>query len=137
MTTKPLRMTLLRFASLLLIAAPLAAQEPLRVASPDGRNVVEVGVREGQLWYAVARRNAAVVLPARLGFGFRGARALRDSLRLAGATRRSYDSSCALPWGEVRRLREHYNELTVRVAEDAAPRRRFALVVRAFDDGVG
>ncbi|MFL5582982.1 MAG: glycoside hydrolase family 97 protein [Gemmatimonadaceae bacterium] len=115
----------------------LAQPAPLRVTSPDGRNVVEVGTRDGVLWYAVARRDVAIVQPSRLGFEFRGARALRDSLRITSSARRTYDSTFALPWGEVRRLREHYNELRVQVAEDAAPRRRFAVVVRAFDDGVG
>ena len=34
-------------------------------------------------------------------------------------------------------MRDHYNELAVAVEETAAPRRRFTLRVRAFDDGIG
>ena len=58
------------------------AQTPLRVASPDGRNEVTVSVRDGALYYSVSRRGRLVILPSRLGFDFRGAPALRDSLRI-------------------------------------------------------
>jgi alpha-glucosidase len=108
-----------------------------RVASPDGKNVVTVEVRDGGLFYAVERSGRRVILPSRLGFEFRGARPLRDSLRIASASRATKDTTWTLPWGEVARVREHYNELRVQVAEVAAPRRHFALAVRAFDDGIG
>ena len=115
----------------------LHAQEPLALASPDGRTQVSVGVREGGLYYAVRRDQHHVVLPSRLGFAFRNARALGDSLSLAGETRTSRDTTWTQPWGEVARVREHYNELRVRIAEGVAPRRQFAVVFRAFDDGIG
>ncbi|HET7458539.1 MAG TPA: glycoside hydrolase family 97 protein [Gemmatimonadaceae bacterium] len=120
-----------------LTASSASAQEPLRLASPDGKNEVSVGVHEGALYYTVDRGGRHVILPSRLGFEFRGLRALRDSLRVASSARRSYDSTWTQPWGEVRRVREHYNELRVQVAEDAAPHRRFAVTFRAFDDGIG
>ena len=39
----------------LLLAPALRAQAPLRVASPDGRNVVTVETRGGGLFYSVDR----------------------------------------------------------------------------------
>jgi alpha-glucosidase len=121
----------------LLLALPAArAQAPLTVASPDGRNVVTISVRDGGLFYAVDRGARHIMLPSRLGFEFRGARALRDSLSIAGSSRSSYDTTWVQPWGEVARVRDQHNELRVEVAESAAPRRRFAVVARAFDDGV-
>jgi alpha-glucosidase len=120
-----------------LVGATAAAQAPLRVASPDGRNAVLVEVRDGRLTYAVQRNGRSVITPSRLGFEFRGAPALRDSLRITGSARRSHDESWTQPWGEVARVRDHHNELRVDVLESTAPGRRFSLVVRAFDDGVG
>ena len=114
----------------------LGAQTPLRVTSPDGRNTVTVGVREGVLYYAVDRGGRHVILPSRLGFEFRGARPLRDSLRVVGSSRGTFDTTWTQPWGEVARVRDHHNELRVRLAESVEPRRQFAVVVRAFDDGV-
>src|SRR4051794_33734130 len=111
-------------------------QAPLRVVSPDGRNAVSVGVRDGAAFYTVDRGTVHVMLPSRLGFAFRGTRALGDSLHIASSTRAAVDTTWPLPWGEVSRVREHYNELRVVFSEDVEPHRQFGLAVRAFDDGV-
>ena len=49
-------------------AAAAAAQAPLRVASPDGRNEVTVRVRDGRLYYSLQRDGRAIFLPSLLGF---------------------------------------------------------------------
>ena len=113
------------------------AQAPLTAASPDGRNQIAVGVHDGAAYYTVDRGGKHVILPSRLGFAFRGARSLGDSVRVLGSSRASRDTTWALPWGEVARVREHYNELRVTFGETVAPARQFTVVVRAFDDGVG
>ena len=117
------------------LAAPLGAQ--VRVASPDGRNVVTVAVREGRLRYDLARDGRLLILPSALGFEFRGEPPLRDGLRIADTARQSHDEWWTQPWGEVARVHDHHNELAVTVVETAAPGRRFTLRVRAFDDGIG
>jgi alpha-glucosidase len=99
--------------------------------------VVTVETREGGLFYRVDRDGRKLILPSRLGFAFRGAPPLRDGLALAGTQRAAVDETWEQPWGEVARVRDHHNELRVSVAETAAPGRRFDLVVRVFDDGVG
>jgi alpha-glucosidase len=118
-----------------LAPAPAAAQDSLRVVSPDGRNAVTVGTREGGLYYAVSRDGRPVLTPSRLGFAFR-ADSLLGGLRIAGSARDSADETWTQPWGEVRQVRDHHRELRVAVAEERAPGRRFAVVFRAFDDGV-
>jgi len=120
--------------------APAQAQggiSGLRVASPDGRNTVFVEVRNGNLYYSLQRGGRPIILPSRLGFEFRGARALGDSLRLVNSTRNTVDNTWTQPWGEVARVRDHHNELKVSIAETVAPGRRFDVVFRAFNDGIG
>src|SRR5688572_2678483 len=107
------------------------------VTSPDGRNRVTVQLTEGRLQYSLARDGRVLILPSLLGFEFRGTAPLRDGLRITDTTRQSHDQWWTQPWGEVARVRDHYNELAVSVEEAAAPARRFVLRVRAFDDGVG
>jgi alpha-glucosidase len=121
----------------LLIACAASAQEPLRVESPDGRNVVAIEIRDGGLYYSVNRDGKAVLQPSRLGFEFRNAAPLRDSLRITGSARSSQDETWTQPWGEVETVRDHHNELRVSVVETPARARRFDLVVRVFDDGIG
>ena len=115
--------------------APLRAQ--VRVASPDGRNQVTVDVRDGRLYYSLARDGRAMILPSLLGFEFRGAPPLRDGLRIADTTRQSHDEWWTQPWGEVARVHDYHNELAVSVEETAAPGRRLTVRFRAFNDGVG
>ena len=107
------------------------------VASPNGRNAVSLATREGGLFYVLKRDGKDLLFPSRLGFAFRGAPALRDTLRITGATRRSFDSTWTQPWGEVARVRDHYNELRVSVQETGRRSRKFDVVVRAFNDGIG
>ncbi|UCC75258.1 MAG: glycoside hydrolase family 97 protein [Gemmatimonadota bacterium] len=118
-------------------ASAVGAQEPVQVASPDGRNVATVETREGALYYSVERDGRKVVLPSRLGFEFRNAAPLSDDLTITGTARNSVDETWEQPWGEVARVRDHHNELRVSVAETAEPGRRFELVFRVFDDGLG
>ena len=118
-------------------AAPAFAQEPLTVASPDSRTAVEVGIRDGHLVYSVTRDRRALILPSMLGFAFRQAPTLRDSLRIIGSSRASADDTWTQPWGEVSRVRDHHNELRVSVAETSAPARKFDVVFRVFNDGIG
>jgi alpha-glucosidase len=128
---------LLLLPLLALRAAPAAAQEEARVASPDGRTEVAVAARDGALTYEVRRDGRSLLLPSRLGFAFRGADSLYAGLSITGTSRASRDTTWTQPWGEVARVRDRHHELRVEVAEAAAPGRRFTVVFRAFDDGIG
>jgi len=120
-----------------LIAATAHAQDQVRVASPDRRNEVTVGIRDGRLSYSLQRDGRAVLLPSLLGFAFRGAPPLRDSLRVVGSSRNTVDETWTQPWGEVARVRDHHHELRVSVIEATPSARRFDVVFRAFNNGVG
>jgi alpha-glucosidase len=98
---------------------------------------VTVAIDSGVLRYAVSHAGAKIVLPSRLGFAFRGAPPLGDSLRIVASRRATYDSTWTQPWGEVARVRDHHDELQVDVAESKASGRRFTVTFRVFDDGLG
>jgi alpha-glucosidase len=95
-----------------------------------------VDTHEGKLYYLVQRDGRPLLTPSMLGFEFRGAPPLRDSLRIVDSSRSTFDETWTQPWGEVSRIRDHHNELNVSVVETAVPDRRFTLAVRAFNDGV-
>jgi alpha-glucosidase len=98
---------------------------------------VTVEVREGRLNYSLTRDGRPLILPSVLGFEFREAAPLRNGLRIADTSRGSHNEWWTQPWGEVARVHDHHNELTVAVEETAAPSRVFVLRVRVFNDGVG
>ncbi len=127
----------------LLLAGIHAAQatDLARVASPgDVLAVTLEAQHEGRIAYRVERRGQAVIAPSRLGFLLGDGR-LERNLELVGQSRRSFDETWEQPWGERRLTRNHYNELRARFAEkpvDAThPGRRFDVVLRVYDDGVG
>src|SRR2546430_6913467 len=126
----------LRFLLSLLAGCVRPATPQVGVASPDGRTGVTVEIHDGRLYYAVQRDDHPLLLPSMLGVAFRGSPPLRDSLRIVGASRNSYDPPWTQPWGEVSRIRDHHNELKLNVAETAAPNRKFMVAFRAFNDGV-
>jgi len=118
------------------LSAVAAAQPSLRVASPDGKNVVTVSVRQGTLSYSLDREGKPLLLPSRLGFEFRGAPPLGDSVRIVDSARTKADETWTQPWGEVARVRDQHNELRVTAEETTSRHRRFVVAFRAFDDGV-
>jgi alpha-glucosidase len=127
----------LPIALLLTLVTPPTTVAQVRVASPDGRNQVSVETHDGRLYYSVRRDDRPLLMPSLLGFEFRGAPPLRDSLRIVDSTRQTFDETWTQPWGEVTRVRDHHNELKLSIAETAAPHRQFMLAFRVFNDGVG
>ncbi|MDJ0940518.1 MAG: glycoside hydrolase family 97 protein [Woeseiaceae bacterium] len=115
---------------------PLIA-DAASVQSPDGRIRVDVDVNErGEPFYSVSYRSATVIGASRLGLRFRDHAGLDSGLRIADTGQRVSDNTWEQPWGERRRVRDAYRELTVQfVASD--PARGFAVVFRAYNDGVG
>lgn len=130
------------FLSLLLAGVPLAQAADLASIRSPG-NVLTVTLEsqhEGRLAYRVERKGEAVIAPSRLGFLLGDGR-LERNIILTGQSRRSFDETWEQPWGERRLTRNHYNELRASFAEKAvagrAEGRRFDVVFRVYDDGVG
>jgi alpha-glucosidase len=118
-------------------AAPAAPEAPLTVTSPSGEVVASFLLEDGAPRYAIAVDGRDVIRPSRLGVRLRDAAPLERGFRLVQATRRSVDETWQQPWGESRSVRNHFNELTVALAEATAPGRQLRVVFRVFDDGVG
>lgn len=130
----------LRLGVLLALALPgfVHAEQVAQAASPDGRIVVQLELNgEGRLAYRVLRDGKPVVADSRLGFIFRNGRQLLRNLQIEKQVARSSDSTWEQPWGERRYVRDHYNELRATFVEKDHDKRRFDMVFRVFDDGVG
>ncbi|MFA6219429.1 MAG: glycoside hydrolase family 97 protein [Erythrobacter sp.] len=124
-------------ATLLLFLAP-AALAGETISSPDGHLTLSVGVNgEGRPFYRVEKDGRPVIADSRLGFLLTDQDKLERRLAVASATRASHDETWEQPWGERRFVRDHHNELTVRFEEQSEARRRFGVIFRVFDDGIG
>ncbi|WP_312704506.1 glycoside hydrolase family 97 protein [Stenotrophomonas lactitubi] len=125
-------LALLGLATLAQAAAPQIAS----VESPDKVLKVSLVLDGGTARYRVERLGQTVVADSKLGFELRDGRLDRDFSLLA-QERRSVDDRWEQPWGERRLTRNHFNELTLHLAETTGSKRRLDLVFRVYDDGLG
>ncbi len=108
----------------------------LLVDSPNGEVVAVFLISDGQPYYSVAYGDVEVVESSRLGVRLQDRPTFEGDVEIVGFDRRSVDDTWEQPWGEVRYVRNHYNELSVDLKESSG-NRRIRIVFRVFDDGVG
>ncbi len=138
-------------------APETAFSESEALLSPDGMLRLSFSVKDGIPMYALQRDGKDVVLPSRLGFEMRGTvksekidiQADRISktdalpgymmdrgFELLSSSRDSLDETWEPVWGEESSIRNHYNELLVRLRQKESGR-RMDVRFRLFDDGLG
>ena len=123
------------FAFICLAMNLLTSAKDVKVSSPDGALAVTVGVDGGKAWYQVNRGTEAVIGRSALGFVLKDGD-LKDNFKMGKVTRSSLDETWSQPWGEDAEVRNHYNEMRVRLQEKNGKKRNLDVVFRAFDDGV-
>ncbi|KHL54822.1 glycoside hydrolase family 97 protein [Xanthomonas cannabis] len=118
--------------------APLAHAEVTAIEVHSPGNVLQVSLEldGGTPYYRVQRLGKPVLQRSRLGFNLRDGRLDRGLVVLSQA-RQDHDDTWEQPWGETRLIRNHYAELRVRLGERDGARRRFDVIFRVYDDGVG
>ncbi|WP_298748002.1 glycoside hydrolase family 97 protein [uncultured Brevundimonas sp.] len=119
--------------------APTGVQRPVvRLASPGDVLGVEVTTdNDGRAVYSVSRLGRPVIEPSRLGFLLVDAPKLERNLTIVGQATRTVDETWEQPWGERRFMKNHFNEVRISFAEPRGLQRRFDVVFRLYDDGLG
>jgi glucan 1,4-alpha-glucosidase len=108
------------------------------VQSPGERVSVKAFLNaDGQAVYQVFFGEKTVIDTSSLGFAFEGQAPLAGGLRVKGSAKESFSETWETVWGEDRFVVNNFNELTLMLEETAAPNRRFRLVFRVYDDGLG
>ncbi len=110
----------------------------LTVSSPAKINTVEFHLSEnGQPFYLVSHNGNVVIDSSYISFDFKNQESLKENFKVVNTTARSYNETWEMPWGEQRKVINHYNELIVELEESIVPNRRLNLYFKAFDDGIG
>lgn len=128
------------YISILLLAvcsfAACSGQKPTEVTSPDGHIRLAFALDEkNRMTYQVSVNDTAFIAPSLLGFSARDGVNLSEGFRVIGADFSAADETWTQPWGENKTLRNHYNEMAVRLADSSGV--QLTLRFRAFDDGIG
>lgn len=115
-----------------------AAQAPAPLVARLDKVSLTFALRpDGQPTYAVAYGAKTVITPSRLGLAFADGKGFDGPLTVVGTETKNVDETWQPVWGEVKNIRNHYQQLTVHLRQAAAPNRVFDLVFRVFADGVG
>lgn len=113
----------------------IAAQsEPHAVNSPDGKIAVEFKLTDqGEPAYSVSYNGAALLLDSRLGLALKDQTSLERGFSIANSSSSSHDDTWKPVAGERSEVRDHYNELTVDLAQEGA--NRLKITFRAYNEG--
>ena len=117
----------------LLAALGLKAVE---LKSPDGNLVLQAEVKNGRPVYALNYKQRSVIKPSYLGVELKNDKDLMSGFSVAGEQISTFDETWQPVWGEVKNIRNHYNELELTLKQ-AETGRTMIIRFRLFNDGLG
>ena len=118
-----------------LVSAPFATRAE-ELKSPDGNLLMRFEVNgEGTPVYELTYKQKPVIKPSRLGLEIEGF-SLRKAFTLKGVETATFDETWTPVWGEVKVIRNHYNEMTATLHQ-ADGDRTMVIRFRLYDDGLG
>ncbi|HVY75611.1 MAG TPA: glycoside hydrolase family 97 protein [Puia sp.] len=91
---------------------------------------------QGRPVYEVSYKGRSIILPSRMGFELTGEDEFSANFEYIGSSSETHDDTWAPVWGEVKSIRDHYNQLLVHLRQKNTGR-LLDIVFRVFEDGVG
>ena len=120
--------------SLLLISTATMAES---ITSPNGLLKLSFTVNaQGEPVYELSYKNKEVIKPSKLGLELKNDPGLMSGFTLADVKTGTFDETWEPVWGEVKSIRNHYNELAVTLDQKAQDR-NIVIRFRLYDDGLG
>lgn len=106
------------------------------VTSPNGVVSIDFQLKNGIPTYKVDYKGKPVIKESRLGLELRDGKNLMDGFEQLNATTSTFDETWQPVWGEVKEIRNHYNELLAELKQPSTDR-YMNIRFRVYDDGVG
>ena len=106
------------------------------VTSPNGIVSIDFQLKNGIPTYKVDYKGKPVIKESRLGLELRDGKNLMDGFEQLNATTFTFDETWQPVWGEVKEIRNHYNELLAELKQPSTDR-YMNIRFRVYDDGVG
>lgn len=123
-----------RFALLLFVLGAtlrLAAKQSVyTLASPDGRLQTHIEAANGRLTYDMVCNGTTLLLPSSIGLDFVQDDNGFTTLTVQKVSRRTVDERLSSPFSRQSAMRDHYNELTLRLKEG------LSIIFRAYNEGI-
>ena len=107
------------------------------ITSPNGQLQLNFSVNsQGEPVYELFYKGKAVIKPSKLGLELKNDPGLMNGFTLADTQTSKFDDTWEPVWGEVKQIRNHYNEMAVTLDQKAQDR-NIIIRFRLFDDGLG
>jgi glucan 1,4-alpha-glucosidase len=106
------------------------------IKSPNGALVLNVMVKDGTPAYWLSYKGRPVIKESKLGLQLKNDEALTEGFVVAKNTTTTVNETWQPVWGEVKNIRNNYNELAVTFMQ-VATQRSIILRFRLFNDGLG
>ena len=127
--------SLVGFALLVSVAA--AQTDSVALESPDGKLAIEFRTSgHGQLTYSVSRDGEPVLETSKLGLMLPGGAPLGSRVKIERTSRSSVEETYEVIHGKSNPVRNHYNALSIELAETDGRGRKMEIEARAYDEGV-
>jgi hypothetical protein len=107
------------------------------IKSPNRNLTLNFSLQAGGVpTYSLTYKGRPVIKPSHLGLELKEGPALTNGFAVTSSKTRAFDETWQPVWGEVKNIRNHYNELTVTLTQ-VATKRVMLVHFRVFDDGLG
>jgi hypothetical protein len=107
------------------------------ITSPNGQIKLNFSLTgQGEPFYELYYKGKAVIKPSKLGLELKDDPGLMNGFTLVDTQTSTFDEMWKPVWGEVKQIRNHYNELEVTLNQQAQDR-KIILRFRVYDEGIG
>ncbi|MDO7877463.1 glycoside hydrolase family 97 protein [Hymenobacter sp. ASUV-10] len=121
-----------------LLVAQITFAQAQTIHSPSHKLALRFALNAaGEPTYQLSHGKKTVLTPSRLGILLKDQAGFDKGFTVAGIDSSRHDDTWAPVWGEVKQIRNHYQELAVTLRQAGAQNRRLVLRFRLFDDGLG
>ncbi|WP_373722724.1 glycoside hydrolase family 97 protein [Bacteroides heparinolyticus] len=126
-----------KMACFLLVLMMSSAAMAESITSPNGQLKLNFSVNaQGEPVYELFYKGKSVINPSKLGLELKNDSGLMNGFTLANASTSTFDETWQPVWGEVKYIRNHYNELVVTLNQKVQDR-NMIIRFRLFNDGLG
>ncbi len=127
----------LSFILILLMAFISISVSAQQLESPNGLLQMKFSLSEGGVaTYQLSYKGKLVIKPSHLGLDLKNDPGLMDGFKVVDTQTSSFDETWQPVWGEVKQIRNHYNELAVTLNQEKKDR-NIIIRFRLYDDGLG
>lgn len=113
-------------------------QKEAKITSPQKKITVNFQLnKEGAPYYLVKKGSHVIIDTSYVGFELKNTKPIRKELAITKVTTTTFKETWEMPWGEQRKVLNHYNEMIVELKEKTAEARQINVVFRVYDDGIG